>query len=93
MAAQQAGQYGAALPEDLARALQCRAWGALPRAGGLEDQPYGFIERATMLLNVYDAFRGLRHVEAGGLVAWSQRAPGAWEVICWVWDNVTGGMT
>ena len=42
-------------PPDLTLAWQCRAWGALPEAGGVLDQRAGLLERMRQAEAVYAA--------------------------------------
>jgi len=55
-------------------------WG-LPNAGGVNDQPYGVLERSSILLNVSRAFSGMASAKAGTLTEWATSNPGAWRAI------------
>lgn len=47
-------------PPDLALGFRIQRWGHLPKAGGLDDQPPGLMDRVTTLLNVYEAHSAYR---------------------------------
>jgi hypothetical protein len=44
-------------PDELRLAFRCQQWGTLPHSGGLLDQPAGLVERMTIAVNVYNAWK------------------------------------
>lgn len=64
-------------PPELALARECRAFGALPHAGGVLAQPAGLLARLNAALNVYEAMRAYTREgqQAGGMAAWAQANP------------------
>jgi hypothetical protein len=66
-------------PPELRLAMNCRAWGCLPEAGGLQDQPAGLITRMNVCLNVYDAMRA--SIKAKDKVTWAKENPEAYEIM------------
>ena len=61
-------------PPELKEALMTRSWG-LPFEGGLKEQPPGFLERCTFLLNVYDAMQGQQRGMRSNVSKWAERNP------------------
>jgi hypothetical protein len=44
-------------PPELVMALNCKAWGCLPVAGGILEQPARLFNGMNVALNVYSAYR------------------------------------
>lgn len=57
MAAALAAKGECEKPTELLLALHCKAWGCLPVAGGLLEQPAGLFNRMNVALNTYSAYR------------------------------------
>lgn len=57
-------------------------WG-LPNVGGVNDQPYGILERSSMLLNLYRA--ALAYYNASDKVAFTKNNPAAWNAVAEIW--------
>lgn len=66
------------MPRELATAIQCKAWGTLPLAGGLYDQPAGLMRRMTAALNVYTAAQAWKKAEWG---SFHEKYPALWPII------------
>ena len=56
-------------PRELILSLHCERYHALPRAGGLLDQPAGLLARLTAAGNAYNVFKGW--LEASSKLEWS----------------------
>jgi len=56
-AAAAADTRDAAAPPELLLAWRCSRYRALPRSGGIDDQPAGLLERMSEASFVYDAMR------------------------------------
>jgi len=65
-------------PPALTLYWRTQTYGALPRAGGLDDQPAGLLDRMSAAANVYRAWRGL--VQATSKVDWQAAHPDEWGV-------------
>ena len=66
-------------PPELLDAWDATSYGALPEAGGLLDQPMGYILRMTIANNVYQAFRGMR--DANDIKQWADSNKQAWAIV------------
>lgn len=62
-------------PPALLYAWQCRRWSALPKDGGLRDQPARLMRDMATGLNVYDAMRSFWRGMKGNIVNWQQANP------------------
>jgi hypothetical protein len=65
-------------PPELSLYWQAQTYNALPRAGGLLDQPAGLLGRMSAAGNVYGAWKGL--TMAKNKVEWQESHAQAWEV-------------
>ena len=65
-------------PPELALYRRAQTYGGLPRAGGLDDQPAGLLDRMSASANVYRAWRGL--AQASNKVEWQSAHPDEWAV-------------
>jgi len=63
-AAAAADTKDAPLPQELVTQWRMERYGALPRAGGLDDQPAGLIQRAETAAVVYSAMRNAARLSA-----------------------------
>lgn len=63
-AAEAAEKTDATPPPELVLQWRMARYGTLPRAGGLEDQPAGLIDRAETCANVYNAMIHARDLKA-----------------------------
>jgi len=70
---------GGAPPPELALAWQCRAWGALPNAGGILDQPAGLLERMRQAEAVYAAMRAW--LASDRSAAWRNEHKDVWNIV------------
>ena len=61
------------MPHELRQAFLCKQWG-LPKAGGLDDQPAGLVDKMTVCLNVYHAMRSFG-VGRADFATWAQTNP------------------
>ena len=57
MAAADAAEGKGFVPEELRLAFRCQQWGSLPMSGGLLDQPAGLVEKMTVAINVFNAWK------------------------------------
>lgn len=73
-------------PKELALAWHCERWNALPRAGGILDQPAGLLDRMAYAQNVYNTIKAYERVTADQLGNWVQNNPEAWELIARISD-------
>ena len=55
-------------PPELRDAWKIDRWGVLPRAGGLDDQPIGYLDRCAWASAVHKAVKG--YTEAPKLAQW-----------------------
>ena len=55
-------------PPELRDAWRVDRYGVLPRAGGLEDQPIGYLDRMAWARDTHRAFKG--YTEAPKLAQW-----------------------
>lgn len=60
-------------------AWQSEQFGALPLAGGLWDQPMGYVMRMTACKNAYTAFSSF--IDAKNVVEWSAANPNLWKIV------------
>lgn len=65
-------------PPELTLYWQTQTYGALPRAGGLDVQPAGMLDRMTAAANVYHAWRGL--TQARSKLEWQAAHPDEWKL-------------
>lgn len=71
-------------PPELKAAFHAQAFRALPRAGGLEDQPAGLLSRMLQAWNTFTAVLTYRRMEAqdpDGREKWKTTNPELWEII------------
>lgn len=90
LGAAHAGLYNAPPPDELRLALRCRRWNALPRTGGVLDQPAGLINRMSQLLSIYDVACAYTAVPAGHLAEWQEANPAAWSMMEAIWEAEAG---
>lgn len=60
LAAADAAQDQGPPPEELRMAWRCEKWG-MPRGQGWLNEPAGMVDKMTVALNVYNAFRAWRN--------------------------------
>jgi len=65
-------------PHELALYWKAQGYSALPRVGGLEDQPAGLLDRMAVASNIYSAWKGLN--ESKHKVQWSRDHPDGWAI-------------
>lgn len=58
----------------------CKAWGTLPEAGGLLDQPYKRMMTMSAALNIYNAWRAYTDKMESD-AEWSMRHPDLWRIV------------
>ena len=81
LAAAEAGKDGEAPPPpELVLAWQCQEWHALPRAGGLWEQPAGLMSRLRTLSEVYRAHQAYQHKRQDE-ASWSLEHPGWFGIV------------
>lgn len=70
-------------PRILTLALDCEAYRALPRSGGVLDQPAGLLKKMRTVLNVYRAFKvyNSEGQRAGMMAKWRRQNADAWNLI------------
>jgi len=68
-------------PDELRLAFRCQQWGTLPCSGGLLDQPAGLVDRMTIAINVYDAWKGWLGREPGKDAEFVKANPDAWKIV------------
>lgn len=87
-AAARCAEHGGPPPPELALAWQCRDFGALPRAGGVLDQPAGLLARLTAARNVYAAWKSYTTEgrAAGRMAQWRRENADLADIV----DNVKG---
>jgi hypothetical protein len=70
-------------PPELQMAWDCQAWGALPEAGGMRDQPAGLMLRMRTCLSVFQAWRdyAVDGHKAGEMAAWAQEHAEEWRIV------------
>ena len=61
-------------------ALDCAKYSKLPKAGGLEDQDAGYIEKLRILENVYRAFSSYSNTKTDQKT-WTETYPGYWTIV------------
>lgn len=69
-------------PPVLALAFQCDRWHYLPRAGGIQDQPAGLLNKMNMSMSVYNAIQGYNAAES--TAEWAALNPGSyntWQMV------------
>ena len=54
-------------PPELRTGWLCEQWGTLPEAGGLYDQDYQTITRATACMNIYAAYMRYRNAQGADI--------------------------
>jgi len=79
LAAADAAEGSGEPPEDLQLAWHVQRWRALPKSGGLDNQPAGLVQRMSVLANVYDAVSLWRR--ESNWARWSQENPAAWRIV------------
>lgn len=81
LAAADAAEGIGSMPAELELALQCKQWKALPKTGGLLDQPLGLMARMSVALNIYSAVQSEQQRGKMTLTEWSRRYPSAWTML------------
>ena len=66
-------------PDILSLAWQCRAWRALPEAGGVLDQPVGLLSKMTALDNIYNVWNAF--IKAPDMARWKAQHPREWSIV------------
>ena len=63
--------------------MDCEAYHALPRAGGVLDQPAGLLKRMRATMNVYRAYQAYQHdgMKAGEMAKWRSENSDIWEIV------------
>jgi len=65
-------------PPELRDAWRVDRWGVLPRDGGIEDQPIGYLDRMAWASATYKACKG--YTEAPKLAAWIKNNPDLYDI-------------
>lgn len=70
-------------PPELVLGWQWTRFGTPPKAGGLEDQRAGEIDRITAALNTYDAMNAWKRAKAQGetVFKFPQQFPTQWRIV------------
>lgn len=68
-------------PPELEMAWQAMYWSALPRAGGLLDQPAGLMERMRQAFEVWRAFRAWKDSDPLKQAEWKKKHPAEWKIV------------
>lgn len=78
-----AGKEGVNPPRLLAKYLDCLYFRTLPKAGGLDDQPAGLLDRMSYLHQVAEAVRAYEKdgKAPGEQAAWCKKHPQWWKLI------------
>ncbi len=76
-----AGKEGAGPPRLLAKWLDCLRFRTLPKAGGLDDQPAGLLEKMKLLSEVAQAIEAYEKEgkEPGKQATWCKKHPAWWK--------------
>lgn len=75
-----AGKGKGPVPLEVELAIQCHNWGALPRAGGILDQPVGLMARMQAAYGVYQAFKSYTN-KLESDADWSIKHPELWRTV------------
>lgn len=73
------GDESAKMPPLLTYAFQANRWGALPEAGGLRDQPAGWLTKMGYLHSLYQAWQA--YYNSASPQKWAENNPGAWDLL------------
>lgn len=66
-------------PPELEKLAEIRYWNALPRAGGLLDQPAGLLQKLQYADRLYHAWKGW--TETQDPENWKKENPGDWPIV------------
>ena len=82
MAAVRAARSEGPQSPELRLAMQAKAWGTLPEAGGLLDQPAGLIKRMSAVLSAYETITSRRR--AKDAIRWIDADPMRYDYYDWL---------
>ena len=71
------------LPKILRLARDCENFSALPRIGGILDQPAGLLMKIRVAMNVYRAYTAYERdgKKAGEMAKWKMENADLWEIV------------
>jgi hypothetical protein len=71
------------MPSLLELGLDCEHFHALPRAGGLLDQPAGLMRKIRQVMNVYHAVKLYEQqgTKAGEMATWRSENQEVWQIV------------
>ena len=77
-------------PPELEMAWNMRAFGGLPLAGGMLDQPVELMKMIRVALNIETLWNTYRRIKPGEFLKWKKNNPDDWKTIKYIEELMNG---
>ena len=71
-------------PPELEIGWNMRAFGGLPEAGGMLDQPVGLMKSVRVALNIESLWKTYKRIKPGDMGKWIKNNPDDWKTIKYI---------
>jgi len=77
-------------PPELEIGWNMRAFGGLPEAGGMLDQPVGLMKSVRVALNIESLWKTYKRIKPGDMGKWIKNNPDDWKTIKYIEELMDG---